>query len=74
MRLFFQGKVDSRVSKMYRWVPVSFLVFFLTTSAIILFPGFEQEEAMLFLLFVTMGYNITLSMFCIQALARIESN
>lgn len=73
MNFFFQTKVDSKVLRLYRWIPVSFIVFLLTMVFIILFPEFKQNEALFFLAFVMMGYNITLSIFCIQALARIES-
>ncbi len=73
MKVFFQTNVNNRVAKMYRWVPLSFFAFFFTMCLIIFLPGFEQQEAMLFLIVVMAGYNIGLSMFCIQALARIES-
>lgn len=73
MRFFFNNRIEKYIEKKYRLIPVAFFVFVFSTSMIIFFPGFSDQEVMFFLTIVMVGFNICLSLFVIQALARVES-
>lgn len=73
MRVYFQDEVKKSIIRRYRWIPISFFVFIITMLIVIFAPGVGDEEVKFFLTTIMIGFSISLNMFVIQALARIES-
>jgi len=76
MNIFFTTNVNKSLVTLYRWVPIAYFIFVSVLLCIIFLdiPGFDQTAGKLDLIIcmvvVFSGYTL---MFCVQALARIES-
>ncbi len=73
MNLLFRTPIAGDVRKHYLWMPVVFLVFALVFFGILAFPTLTDREVFRLLMVLMTGFNITLTLSCLRALARVES-
>jgi len=76
MNIFFTSKINKSISRDYKWVPLSYIAYVTVLTLITLFniPHFQDDNLKLsFIIFLTVVFSGSIIMFCVQALARIES-
>jgi hypothetical protein len=75
MNIFFTTDgIDKSLNKIYKWVPIAHLTFVACLLyAIYFIPNLQNSEKINLLVILIAGYSCVIIMFCVQALARIES-
>ena len=75
MNNFFTTNVDKSLTKTYRWIPVAYFAFVATLLTVTLFdiPQLQDNQKLIFIVFLIVVFSGSINMFCVQALARIES-
>jgi hypothetical protein len=76
VNVFFNTNVDRSLVKLYRWVPIAYFSFVATVLGIVLLdiPELDGDISKIDLMIVAIAvFSGSILMFCVQALARIES-
>lgn len=75
MNIFFTTNINKSLNKTYRWIPVAYFIFIAILLSITLFdiPQLQDSQKLNFIIFLVVVFSGSINMFCVQSLARIES-